>query len=109
LQKKDTIRRKQLLNRADLFKLFSNIEEILSVHEILMKELDGGRGGVGLVFTKMAHYLKIYSVYCANYPTAVTFLQSRKVCGPKIPLSNVFRLVNLLNEICRSMTTLGHS
>jgi len=75
----DTIRKKQLLNRNDTAKMFSNIEEIHSVHLILIKELNGGSADVGTVFLKMIHYLKVYSVYCANYPNVTAFLQSRKV------------------------------
>jgi len=67
------------LNRQDTQKLFSNIEEILSVHEILIKEIEKGEDLIGAAFLKMTHYLKIYSVYCSNYPTATAFLSSKKV------------------------------
>ena len=65
------------MSKVDVQKLFSNIEELLAVHEILQKDIQDSQK-IGSTFLKMTHYLKIYSVYCANYPTALTFLSSKK-------------------------------
>jgi len=68
------------MTKIESQKLFSNIEEILSIHEILYQDLGkDGREKIGSIFLKMIHYFKIYSVYCANYPTALAFLSSKKV------------------------------
>jgi len=77
-----------MLNRQDTQKLFSNIEEILSLHEILIKDIEReeSNSNIGAIFLKMTHYFKIYSVYCSNYPAATAFLSSKKVRNPMTTL-----------------------
>ena len=62
--------------------MLSNAEEIVSVSEILLKEIEQSKDKVGSSFLKMTDYLKIYSIYCSNYPTALSLIVSKKETEP---------------------------
>jgi hypothetical protein len=53
------------------------VEQVLGVNRVLLEALEKDRsvGNVASAFTKMAEYLKVYSVYCSNQDTALKLVE----------------------------------
>eukprot|EP01103_Thecamoeba_quadrilineata_P002324 TRINITY_DN12299_c0_g1_i1.p1 TRINITY_DN12299_c0_g1~~TRINITY_DN12299_c0_g1_i1.p1 ORF type:complete len:693 (+),score=130.01 TRINITY_DN12299_c0_g1_i1:279-2081(+) len=71
------------LDQPQINTIFSHIEVILRINSQLLEDLEKrlkessslGDAIVGDVFQQMASYLKMYSSYCANHPTAMATLE----------------------------------
>ncbi|KAJ3103449.1 Phosphatidylinositol 3,4,5-trisphosphate-dependent Rac exchanger 2 protein [Phlyctochytrium bullatum] len=83
---KPEVRNTKLVSEQDTAVLFSNVEQLITVHNQLMSKLNLKRESnpvieeIGDVLVEIAESLRIYAVYCGNYPQAMKLvhqLQSR--------------------------------
>ncbi|TPX30848.1 hypothetical protein SeMB42_g07856 [Synchytrium endobioticum] len=79
-----TLRKNKLLRPKDLSVIFSNIETILPMNQELLKLLEERQSQnhvvdtVGDIFIRVIDYMKMYTLYCSNYPYALVKLQALK-------------------------------
>ena len=74
-----------LLSGQDVNGIFSNIEQVLGVNRALLEALeeDHSIANVAAAFSKMAEYLKVYSIYCSNQDTALRLVEEQEKKLPK--------------------------
>lgn len=81
---------RKLLRPEDFQVLFGNIQTIYNINKELLEELDEGPNNVTKAFSKIAPFLKIYSVYAYEFQNILQLLQviilssKEKMCGTKI-------------------------
>lgn len=114
------IRKSKLVQNKDIGIIFSNVEQLLPVNQMLhswIKERTDSSPVVEMIgdlFIRVSDYLKMYTMYCSNYPYALMRLQSVRQnksiaklldsCA-KLPESKNFNLANFLikpvQRICK--------
>ncbi|XP_066148998.1 rho guanine nucleotide exchange factor 39 [Euwallacea fornicatus] len=78
---KPTMERKLL--KPDHYEiLFGNINTIYEINKELLNKLDKGFDNVINAFSKMAPFLKLYSVYAYEFRKSITILQNARSCNP---------------------------
>ncbi|KAG4093594.1 hypothetical protein H8356DRAFT_999970 [Neocallimastix lanati (nom. inval.)] len=76
------MREMKIIRPKDIDVIFSDWENILKVHEEIMKRLDDRQkqgyiiNEIGDIWIIMSDYLKVYTMYCSNHPYALIKLQS---------------------------------
>ncbi|TPX38315.1 hypothetical protein SmJEL517_g00307 [Synchytrium microbalum] len=76
------LRKNKLLRPKDLAVIFSNIEMLLPMNQELLKLLEERQAQnhvvdrVGDIFIRVCDYMKMYTMYCSNYPYALVKLQA---------------------------------
>lgn len=71
----EPLRSKPWLSQSTFNALFGNIEILYKVNGELLKELKTHPENVGAAFSKIAPYLKLYSVYAYDYKQVLHILQ----------------------------------
>eukprot|EP01091_Cochliopodium_minus_P006811 TRINITY_DN1678_c0_g1_i1.p1 TRINITY_DN1678_c0_g1~~TRINITY_DN1678_c0_g1_i1.p1 ORF type:complete len:1073 (+),score=394.17 TRINITY_DN1678_c0_g1_i1:63-3281(+) len=68
----------KLISSKDITSIFANINQIHGINEELLKELEKEKSpkNVSAAFVKMAEYLKVYSIYCANQDLSLSTVES---------------------------------
>ncbi|XP_066257647.1 rho guanine nucleotide exchange factor 39-like [Euwallacea similis] len=62
--------------------LFGNINTIYDINKELLNKLDKGFDNVANAFSKIAPFLKLYSVYAYEFRKSITILQNARSCNP---------------------------
>ncbi|KAJ3334259.1 Myosin 10A, isoform D [Blyttiomyces sp. JEL0837] len=78
------LKKNKLLRPKDVSVIFSNIEALFNVNNVLAKRLEERRAEaengvveqIGDIFCGVSDYLKMYTMYCSNHPYAVMKLQT---------------------------------
>lgn len=76
------LKAKALLKPKEISAIFSNIEQLLPIHEELFSCLEARQREatvikeIGDIFLKRADFLKMYTLYCANHQSALMRLQA---------------------------------
>ncbi|XP_018567136.1 FYVE, RhoGEF and PH domain-containing protein 3 [Anoplophora glabripennis] len=77
------IKEHNLLKPDDYGILFSNIYTIYNVNKELLDELDKGVGNIATAFSKIAPFLKLYSVYAYEFKDSLKILQNARLLNPQ--------------------------
>jgi len=83
------LREKKLLSEPVINAIFSNVTILFNLNKLLLKELTESitqRNGdtIGACFLRLADYLKMYSQYCTNQPSAVSTLMENINANPRL-------------------------
>ncbi|CAG9767504.1 unnamed protein product [Ceutorhynchus assimilis] len=76
------VQEKELLKPDDYEVLFGNIITIYNINKELLEELDKGFDNVANAFSKIAPFLKLYSVYAYEFRNSLRILQNSRSCNP---------------------------
>ncbi|XP_050316276.1 FYVE, RhoGEF and PH domain-containing protein 6 isoform X2 [Anthonomus grandis grandis] len=76
------VQEKKLLKIDDYEVLFGNITTIYNINKELLEELDKGFDNVPHAFSKIAPFLKLYSVYAYQFRNNLKILQNARSCNP---------------------------
>lgn len=76
------VQERKLLKADDYETLFGNINTIYNINKELLEELDKGFHNVANAFTKIAPFLKLYSVYAYNFRNNLRILQNARSTNP---------------------------
>ncbi|KAL1501709.1 hypothetical protein ABEB36_006990 [Hypothenemus hampei] len=76
------IQEKKLLKADEYEILFGNINTIYSINKQLLEELDKGFDNMANAFSKIAPFLKLYSVYASDFRKTIKILQNARSCNP---------------------------
>mmetsp|Transcript_16673 Transcript_16673/g.42641 ORF Transcript_16673/g.42641 Transcript_16673/m.42641 type:complete len:574 (+) Transcript_16673:163-1884(+) len=93
----------EILPRKHIDAIFSNIEDILSINEDILKALElrladwNAQSCLGDVFLRLVPILKQYQTYCSNYRSAITLIEQKRDTSSKFDLwlKNKFTELNL--------------
>ncbi|KAJ3032909.1 hypothetical protein HDV00_006982 [Rhizophlyctis rosea] len=79
------MREKSVVDAKGIGLIFSNIELLVPYNQVLLDELSKRRRDswgviqcIGDVFDRVAQFFKMYTVYCANQPEALTYLKNQQ-------------------------------
>ncbi|KAF7269734.1 hypothetical protein GWI33_017252 [Rhynchophorus ferrugineus] len=76
------VQEKRLLKTDDFEILFGNITTIYRINKELLEELDKGYHNVANAFSKIAPFLKLYSVFAYDFRNNLRILQNARTLNP---------------------------
>jgi hypothetical protein len=96
------MKQKGILAQQEMQLLFSNIQDIKNLNELLLADLKAGKKSIGAIFLYYSEYFKLYTTYCADQEKA--FLTFKRLQDSKSSFRSFLKEVKV-GERERTTTT----